>query len=176
MLLFAVGLSMQYRAWYLGPMALYAAWQFFQSDADLRDWRLALTVVLSGLAFASLGGIVSGGFQVSQAGGFVENRFSLLRSMSNAWVAALYLGGFVWLALYERSPWRMMSIGLAIVYIFTIPQWQFWYPVVMFPAVGVVRSRVGKALVLMMILHVQLALGDTITVFSIVFDTISILG
>lgn len=137
----ALGLSLHYRLLYLAPLAGCLGWAALQ-DSRRRDWKLwflGATVLTTGAGLALTAGFAD---DLEQAEGFNPSPFAISRGFTPA-VLALIVGALVVVYAvqrYERSLTTTAVVALALVMMLWLTQWQGWYPLLLLPALAMLRS------------------------------------
>jgi hypothetical protein len=155
---FSLALSLQFRLWYLWPLALSLAWRHRRT---IRRWQFALSAIL---AAASLVAFVLAVPYVRKLGtipGIEPNYLALTNGITTeravAFVAGVLVAAIVFVA--EKRPEAAACVVLVLVLIFFVEQWQAWYPVLLVPLVAIVRTRAAQAAVTIAILEGVFYLG-----------------
>lgn len=159
LVLFAAALSIQFRVWYLWPVVLALALRRWR---DIPRWQLAVSGALAAvslIAFAlsvptvadldDIPGIETNYLAFSEGGVTADKLIALS--------AGLVLLGIVYVS--ERDLPTVASIGLVLVLIFAVAQWQAWYPVLLTPALALVRGRWAQVAVTLAFVEAVFFLG-----------------
>jgi hypothetical protein len=145
-------LSLHYRLWYLGPLAVVVAVRYWQAQNWGIDWRLGFAGVLGGGSLASFFLTIPGLLALSKSPRFHANPIAVTTGVTPRTLVAL--GGAVALlaVVYrdESDPAAVASLALAVVSIFTLTQWFPWYPVLLTPTLALADRRLS---------HVALVVG-----------------
>jgi hypothetical protein len=147
-LLFTVALSLHYRLWYLAPLALAAAWNWYRQKGF--DWRLAVagtTAALSLVTFTmtrSAYGTLAGG-----------EGLSLVDRLSSGAPFAMIGFGLVTAAVawWERSFLVTSTVALAAVIAFSTPQFHDWYIILLAPLFVLLDDARSRGVFLVAWLH-----------------------
>lgn len=158
LVLLALGLSLQYRLWYLWPLALAIA---IERRREIRDWQLALAGAVAALGaitfalsvsfisnFPHIAGIQPNALAVTHGGVSVERGVALV-------AGALVVG----ITLFYDRYVAATCVALALVLVFFVDQWEAWYPVLFVPLLAVVRSRPAQIAVTLAFVEAVFYLG-----------------
>jgi hypothetical protein len=157
LLAFTVGLSLQYRLWWLWPLVIALAWE---KRSEIRRWQF---VTAASIGLASLFAFaLSLPFEIyfRDTPGINPNPLSVAHGVNMVQGIAV-AGGVIVLAVavyYERGA-VAACVGLALALVFFVDQWEQWYAVVLFPLLAVVRTRPAQIAVTVLLLQVTLSLG-----------------
>ena len=149
-LLFTFALSLQYRIWYLIPIAVLSAWRHYKAAGI--DWRLGIAGFLgipSIIAFLLT--FSTKAFALSTAEGFHGTPATTMASGEIMPLIAL-LGGVILLVVVMMSGQSMptkLAIALAVATTALLPIWGGWYGILLTPALALASTeRLQVALVL----------------------------
>lgn len=146
MLALVGALSLHYRLWYLGPLALVVAWRYWRTHDTLLDWRLALVGVLGAGSFVSFFLTIPGLMSLSESPLVHPNPLSPTSALTPQLLLALGVA-VVLLAVvyrYETNYLMMISLTLAVLSVFTFTQWMPWYPVLLTPTFALASRRPSR--------------------------------
>jgi hypothetical protein len=143
MLALVGALSLHYRLWYLGPLALVVAARYWRSQNGIIDWRLTFVGVLGAGSLASFFLTIPGLVALAESPRFHENPIALMTGMTPKTLLALG-GAIVVLAVvyrYESDPAAIVTLTLAVISVFTLTQWFPWYLVLLTPTFALTDCR-----------------------------------
>lgn len=153
-------LSMHYRLWYLGPLALAAAYRYWRERGV--DGGFVAAGLLGGLSLASFALTLPAAARLSETDMFTENPVALTTGVTpETWVAlagaAALLG-----VLYtrERDPVALAALTLAVASVFALSQWVAWYPILLTPALALADRRASQVALVVGFLQVSVSLGN----------------
>ena len=152
----SVALSLQFRLWYLWPVAIALV---VRRRRELRGWQLGVSAVLAAAAATAFALAVPSLAKLHEIR--VEpNPLALTGGVGTEQAIALGLGGallgIVW-SLEGVAP--AASVALVLALIFGVDQWEAWYPILLLPLLVVVRNRSAQAAVTVAFLQLVLYLG-----------------
>jgi hypothetical protein len=140
-------LSLHYRLWYLGPLALLTAIRYAQAQEWVLDWRLGIAGMLGGASLVSFVLTIPGLMTLSESSMLNENPMTVTTGVTPAILGALG-GGLILLVIiyrYEPNPETLITVALAVVMVFILTQWSPWYSVVLIPTLALVERRPSQA-------------------------------
>lgn len=155
------GLSLHYRLWYLGPLALLVAGRYARAQQGVVDWRLGVAGVLGGGSLVSFILTIPGLLSLGRTGLLNENPIALTTGATPAIVAALVGALLVLAVVYssESDPAILTTLALAIISVFALTQWSPWYPILLTPTLVLVNRRPSQVVVTIGFYWVTLVLG-----------------
>jgi hypothetical protein len=136
-------LSLHYRLWYLGPLALVVAVRHARAQDWVIDWRLGVAGALGGGSIASFILSVPGLMRLSETSLANTSPIALTTGVTPETVGAL-AGGCVLLVMlyrYESDPAILVTLTLAVVSVFVLTQWSPWYPILLTPTLALADTR-----------------------------------
>jgi hypothetical protein len=159
---------MHFRTWYLGPLAVYAAYKHVETNGLFeRPVPLVVAGVTGGYSVASLLLLQTNGLSIADSPNIHVNRFSVISADPGWLVFALVGAGVVVFAVAEWSLPSILVYSLAVLEVLVLPQWMWWYSVLFIPLVVVAESDHGWALGLLTVFQLQLLLGGAWKVLKI---------
>ncbi|MGQ5515021.1 hypothetical protein ACUJ40_01845 [Halococcus saccharolyticus] len=143
MLALVSALSLHYRLWYLGPLAVVVTVRYVQARNWAVDWRLGLVGVLGGASVASFVLSIPGFTRLSETPQFNASPIAVTAGITPLVAATLVCGALVLMVVYryESNPVTLATVTLAIVSMFVLTQWSPWYPILLTPVFGLVNHR-----------------------------------
>jgi hypothetical protein len=151
-------LSLQFRLWYLWPIALAVA---VRHRREIRRWQLLVCGVLalaSLVAFALSVRFVS---HLDTIPGIEPNRLVLTHGLTLengiGFAAGCIVAGIVMYC--EDRLEAAVAFVLALVLLFFVDQWQAWYPVLLVPVLATVRTRPAQVAVTLAVVEAVFYLG-----------------
>jgi hypothetical protein len=154
-------LSLHYRLWYLGPLALLTAFRYAQAQEWVLDWRLGVAGVLGGASLVSFILTIPGLMTLSSSSMLNENPMTVMTGVTPAILGALG-GGLILLAIvykYEPNPETLITLTLAVAMVFVLTQWSPWYSVVLIPALALVERRPSQVTLVVSFYWAAVVLG-----------------
>jgi hypothetical protein len=143
MLALVGALSLHYRLWYLGPLALVVAWRYWRTYDGLLDWRLALVGVLGAGSLASFFLTLPGLLALSKSPLVHKNPLGLTDDITPLTLLALGIAVALLAVVYryETNPIILVSLTLAVISVFTFTQWMPWYLILVTPTFALTDRR-----------------------------------
>jgi hypothetical protein len=150
-------LSLHYRLWYLGPLAVVAAARYWRTNGVV-DRQLGLVGVLGAGSLASFFLTVPGLLALTESPLFHENPIALTAGTPPKTLLALGSAVVVLAVVYryESDPTALVTLTLAAASVFTVTQWLPWYPVLLTPTLALADRRQS---------HVALVIGFYLLTF-----------
>ena len=161
LLALVVALSLHYRLWYLGPMALVVFVRYAQAQHGVVDWRLAIAGVLGGGSIITFVLTIPGLMTLSTSSIRNENPLTPTTGVTPE-ILVVLAGSVVLLAVlyrYESDPTALAALTLAVASVFVFTQWSPWYSVLLTPALVLVEKRPSQAALVASFYWVALHLG-----------------
>src|SRR5204862_2284076 len=147
-----VALSLQFRLWYLWPIALGLA---VRHRRELRRWQIAVCAALAGLSLVAF--VLSAKFvaKLDNVPGIEPNRLVLTHGVTLENGIGFAIGCvIVALLVYFKERIEVAAaFALALVLLFFVDQWQAWYPVLLVPVLATVRTRPAQIAVTVAVLE-----------------------
>jgi hypothetical protein len=152
-----LGLSLQYRLWYLWPLVIAIA---IQHRREISRLQLAAAGVIGAASMVTFGLSVPFVSKFHEIPNITPNPLVLTHGVHAVQVAALVAGCLVvGIAFrYDRSV-TAACIALALVLVFAVDQWEVWYPVLFVPLLVVPRARVAQVAVVLAFVEGMIYLG-----------------
>jgi hypothetical protein len=143
MLALVGAISLHYRLWYLGPLAVVAFVRYVRSRNWLVDWRLGLVAALGGGTVVSFVLSIPGFARLSETAQFNPSPVAVTTGLTPTVVVALACGLFVLAVVhrYESEPATLATVTLAVASVFALTQWSPWYPILLTPVLGLAEQR-----------------------------------
>ena len=154
-------LSLHYRLWYLGPLALVVFVRYARAQEWVLDWRLGVAGVLGGASLISFILTIPGLMTLSNSSMLNENPMTVTTGLTPAILGALG-GGLIVLAIifkYEPNPDTLITLTLAVAMVFILTQWSPWYSVLLIPALALVERRPSQVALVVSFYWVVVILG-----------------
>ena len=154
----SVALSLQFRLWYLWPVALGLAWRNRRSIAK---WQLAVSAALAIVSLIAFALAVPYVRKLGTIPHIEPNYLALTNGITTERAVAFVLGILVAAIVFlkEKRPEVAACVVLLLVLIFFVEQWQAWYPVLLVPLFALLRSRAAQAAVTIAVLEAVFYLG-----------------
>lgn len=151
-------LSLHYRLWYLGPLALIIAVRYWQTQNYLIDWRLAFVGLLGAGSLASFFLTIPGLMALSESSRFEANPITLTAGVTPTVLLALGIAIVLLMMVYkyESDPAAVATLTLAVASVFTVTQWFPWYPILLTPTLALADRRPS---------HIALVMGFYLLTF-----------
>ena len=159
LVLFSAALSIQFRLWYLWPVVLALV---FHRWRDIPRWQLALSGFLAAVSLIAFALSVQSVADLDDIPGIETNYLAFSEGGVTAEKLIALCAGLVLLAVVyisERDIPTVASIGLVLVLIFGVAQWQAWYPVLLTPALALVRGRWAQVAITLAFVEAVFFLG-----------------
>ena len=152
-----LGLSLQYRLWYLWPLVLAIA---LEHRREIRRRQLAAAAVVAAASMVTFGLSVPFVSKFHDTPNITPNPLVLTHGVHAVQAAALVVGCLlVGIALrYDRAV-TAACIALALLLVFAVDQWEVWYPVLFVPLLVVPRARPAQVAVTLAFLEGMIYLG-----------------
>jgi len=152
-----LGLSLQYRLWYLWPLVLVLV---VEHRREIARWQLAAAAVVAAASGVTFGLSVPSVAKFHDIPRITPNALAITHSVNAAQAAALVAGAIVLgIVLLHEGPWRGACVALALLLVFAVDQWEVWYPVLFVPLLVVVRTRPGQVAVTLAFVEAMVYLG-----------------
>ncbi len=141
-------LALHYRAWYLLPVLAATAWRLLRQRGarEPRVW-----VVAASMAVGLVGLVLNlPSFEtLREAPGFQLNPLALTDAsgLKLAVIALVVAAVMLSVASWERALVPTLTLGLAIVLVVGVSQWQVWYPLLLLPLLPLFRNRAAQGVV-----------------------------
>lgn len=161
LLALVIALSLHYRLWYLGPIALVVFVRYAQAQRGVVDWRLAVAGVLGGGSIISFILTIPGLITLSESSHLNENPITPTTGVTPE-ILVVFAGSVVLLAIlyrYETDPTALVALTLAVASVFVFTQWSPWYPVLLTPALVLAEKRLSQVALVAGFYWVTLHLG-----------------
>ena len=155
-----VALSLHFRLWYLWPVVLALA---IRRRREIGRWHLAASAAIAGVSLAAFVLAVPSVGGLDDIPGIEPNYLALTGSegLMTQKLVALTVGVALLAVVYlsERDLVPVASLALVLVLVFGVAQWQAWYPVLLTPALALVRGRWAQAALTVAFLQLTFFLG-----------------
>ncbi len=153
----ALGLSLQYRLWYLWPLALGIA---YTGRHEIRRWQLLLTGATGAVSTVTFALSVRFVSHFDHVPGIGPNALAVTHGVNLEQGTALAAGAVVIAITYWYDRFVAAAcVTLALTLIFFVDQWEAWYPVMFLPLFAVVRSRPAQVAVTLGLIEAVYYLG-----------------
>ena len=157
LLALVLGLSLQYRLWYLWPLVLVLV---VERRREITRWQLAAAGVVAAASGVTFGLSVPFVAKFHHIPRITPNALAITHSVNAAQAAALVAGAIVLgIVLLHEGPWRGACVALALLLVFAVDQWEVWYPVLFVPLLVVVRTRPAQIAVTLAFVEAVVYLG-----------------
>jgi len=152
-----LGLSLQYRLWYLWPLAVAIA---LEHRREISRRQLAAAAVVAAASMVTFGLSVPFVSKFHDTPNITPNPLVLTHGVHAVQAAALVVGCLlVGIALrYDRAV-TAACIALALLLVLAVDQWEVWYPVLFVPLLVVPRARPAQVAVTLAFLEGMIYLG-----------------
>jgi hypothetical protein len=155
--LLALGLSLQYRLWYLWPLVLVVAVRRWRA---IERWQLALTCFIATISTVTFAMSVSFVTRFHDISGIQPNALAVTHGVNTEQGIALVAGAIVVaIAFLNEPPEVAACVLLGFLLIFFVDQWEAWYPVLFVPLLAVIQSRLAQIAVTLVFLEGLFYLG-----------------
>jgi hypothetical protein len=152
-----LGLSLQYRLWYLCPLLLALV---IERRREISRWQLTTVGVVAALSGVTFGLSVPFVSKFHHIPNIHPNALAVTHGVTAVQGAALVAGGIVLgIVLLYDGPVRAACIALALLLVFAVDQWEEWYPVLFVPLLALVRARRAQVAVTLAFLEAIVYLG-----------------
>ena len=152
-----VALSLQYRLWYLWPLVLAVA---YEHRREISRRQLAAAAVVGAASLVTFGLSVQFVSKFRDIPNITPNPLVLTHDVGAVQVAALVAACLVvGITLRYDRPVTAACIGLALLLVFAVDQWEVWYPVLFVPLLVVPRARAAQVAVTLVFLEGLIYLG-----------------
>jgi len=152
-----LGLSLQYRLWYLWPLVLAIA---LQHRREISRPQLVAAGVVGAASLVTFGLSAPFVSKFHDIPNISPNPLVLTHDVGAVQIAALLVGCLVVaIALRYDGPLTAACIALALLLVFAVDQWELWYPVLFVPLLVVPRARAAQAAVTLVFLEGMIYLG-----------------
>ncbi|WP_254536202.1 hypothetical protein [Halomarina litorea] len=155
-------LSLHFRLWYLGPLALATAWRYWRERGV--DAAFVGALALGGLSLASFALTLPAAGRLGETEMFTENPVALTTGAGITPETGVALAGAAVLlgVLYtrERDPVALAALTLAVASVFALSQWVAWYPILLTPALALADRRASQVALVVAFLQVSVSLGN----------------
>jgi hypothetical protein len=157
LLLLVLGLSLQYRLWYLWPLVLTHA---YAHRREIARGELALAGLVGALSAATFALSVPFVAKFHHIPEITPNALAVTHGLNVDRGAALVAAAIVLLiALRFEGVIGAACVALALVLVFCVDQWEAWYPVLFVPLLAVVRARAAQVAVTLAFVETLIYLG-----------------
>ena len=143
LLALTAGLSVHFRLWFLWPAVLALVAREWRR---IPRWQLAVSGVVGVLSLVAFVLAAPSIRRLGQTPGKDTNYLALQNGLTGERAIAL-AGGVLLVAivyLAERRLAPAACVALALCLVFGVNQWEAWYPILLFPLFGLLRSRVAQ--------------------------------
>jgi hypothetical protein len=152
-----LGLSLQYRLWYLWPLVLAIA---LEHRREISRRQLVAAGVVGVASLVTFGLSVPFVSKFHDTPNISPNPLVLTHDVGAVQIAALVVGCLVvGIALHYDGPLTAACIALALLLVFAVDQWEVWYPVLFVPLLVVPRVRAAQVAVTLVFLEAMIYLG-----------------
>jgi hypothetical protein len=152
-----LGLSLQYRLWYLWPLVIAIA---YEHRREISRTQFAAAGVVAAASLVTFGLSVPFVSKFHDIPNITPNPLVLTHGMHAVQAAALVVGCLiVAITLRYDRPVAAACIALALVLVFAVDQWEVWYPVLFVPLLVVARARPAQIAVTLVFLEGMIYLG-----------------
>jgi hypothetical protein len=157
LMLLVLGLSLQYRLWYLWPLVLAHA---FAHRREIARWELAVAGLVGAVSAATFGLSAPFVAKFHRIPEITPNALAVTHGVNVDQGAGLVAAAVV-LAIALRFDGVVVAacVALALVLVFCVDQWEAWYPVLFVPLLAVVRARPAQVAVTLAFVETLVYLG-----------------
>jgi hypothetical protein len=152
-----LGLSLQYRLWYLWPLVIAIA---VEHRREISRTQFAAAGIVAAASLVTFGLSVPFVSKFHDIPNITPNPLVLTHGVHAVQAAALVAGCLVVAIVlrYDRSV-AAACIALALLIVFAVDQWEVWYPVLFVPLLVVPRARPAQVAVTLVFLEGMIYLG-----------------
>jgi hypothetical protein len=152
-----LGLSLQYRLWYLWPLVIAIA---VEHRREISRTQFAVAGIVAGTSLVTFGLSVPFVSKFHDIPNITPNPLVLTHGVHAVQAAALVAGCLVVaIALRYDRPITAACVALALLLVFAVDQWEVWYPVLFVPLLVVPRARPAQVAVTLVLLEGMIYLG-----------------
>jgi hypothetical protein len=153
----ALGLSLQYRLWYLWPLVVAIV---IEHRREIGRRRLAAAAAVAAASLVTFALSVPSVSEFDDIPNIGPNPLALTHGVDAVQAAALVAGCLVVAVtlLYDRAV-TAACVALALLLVFAVDQWEVWYPVLFVPLLVVPRARPAQVAVTLAFLEGMVYLG-----------------
>ncbi|WP_079890707.1 hypothetical protein [Halococcus agarilyticus] len=136
-------ISLHYRLWYLGPLAIVALVRYVRTQEWMIDRRVGVVGVLGGATTVSFVLSLPGFARLSETAQFNPSPIAVTTGLSPIVAGGLVCGLAVLAVVYryESDLAALATVTLAVASVFVLTQWSPWYPILLTPVFGLVEHH-----------------------------------